>query len=97
MADFKGKTIINLEILNAEEKSIRDIQKLSDNLQLTSYDQSNGLIKVALEFPNSADLRQQIFEYAVNEKWVLLEMSRHKASLEDVFRDLTIEGGSANE
>ena len=97
MADFKGKTIINLEILNAEEKSIRDIQKLSDDLRLTSYDQLNGSIKTALEFPNSADLRQQIFEYAVNEKWVLLEMSRHKASLEDVFRDLTIEGGSANE
>ncbi len=97
MADFKGRTRINLEILNAGEDSVRGIQNLSPSLKMTEIDvRKGGSIQTALEFPNTEDFRQQIFEYAVREKWVLLEMSRHKASLEDVFRNLTVEGGSAN-
>jgi len=92
MADFKGRTRIQLELKNAAEESIRRITSISDVLSLEELSARNGSTSVALEFPNSVDLRQPIFEYAVSEKWTLLEMSRHKASLEDVFRNLTVEG-----
>ncbi len=36
-----------------------------------------------------ADLRREIFKVAVDNKWVLLELARESASLEDVFRSLT--------
>jgi ABC-2 type transport system ATP-binding protein len=51
---------------------------------------------VKLDYPNAIDPRQDIFNYALDSKWIILEISREKTSLEDVFRQLTIEGGEAN-
>jgi len=42
------------------------------------------------------DPREDLFKYAIKSKWTILEMSPQKATLEDIFRTLTIER-SANE
>ena len=43
------------------------------------------------------DLRESVFNAAVKNKWVILEMQRKLASLEDIFRHLTIESENTNE
>ena len=96
MSDFKGKTRLTLELKNATEVSVKKVQSFQDGILLSKYEEKDENVFVVLEYPNSIDPRQDIFKYAVKNKWVVLEMSRHKTSLEDVFRNLTIEGGTNN-
>ena len=42
-----------------------------------------------VECAQGTDLREKLFRLAVENGWVLLEMRREQASLEDVFRQLT--------
>lgn len=94
MSDFKGKTRLILELKNATEESISKIQSVNSEISLADIKTQGDSIVASLEYPNSLDPRQNIFDYALENKWTILEMSRHKTSLEDVFRNLTIEGGA---
>ena len=93
MSDFEGKTRLRLELLNADEESVRAVQSFNSGILLTDFTRDEELTTAVLEYPNSLDPRPDIFKYAVKHKWVVLEMSRHKSSLEDLFRKITIEGG----
>ena len=94
MSDFKGKTRLTLELRNATEDSVKNVQSFQDNILLSEFDQKNDIVRAVLEYPNEIDPREEIFKHAVKSKWTVLEMSRHKTSLEEVFRNLTIEGGN---
>ena len=94
MSDFKGKTRLTLELKNATEESVRKVQSFQDSILLTQYEVKGDSVTAVLEYPNKVDPREEIFRYAVKNKWTVLEMSRHKTSLEEVFRTLTIEGGN---
>ena len=48
-----------------------------------------GAHTFAIDGEAKNDLRKQLFRAAVDNKWVLLELTREAASLEDVFRNLT--------
>ena len=48
---------------------------------------------LSLEYDRESDPRADIFNYAKSSGWVILEMSPYRVQLEDVFRDLTVEGG----
>jgi ABC-type uncharacterized transport system ATPase subunit len=48
-----------------------------------------GTIKLTIECTKGKDLREQLFRMAVENDWVLLEMQKEQASLEDIFRQLT--------
>ncbi len=50
---------------------------------------SEGISDFKLEVFKGADPREEIFRLCVDNKLILLEMSREEISLEDVFRDLT--------
>ena len=45
--------------------------------------------QISIEYSKSNDPRSDIFKYAVNKKWVILEMVATKQNLEDIFRNLT--------
>lgn len=94
MSGFKGKTRLILELKNATEESISKIKSVNSEISLADIKTQGDSIVASLEYPNSLDPRQNIFDYALENKWTILEMSRHKTSLEDVFRNLTIEGGA---
>ena len=51
--------------------------------------QKNGDIEAALKVDAGADLREQLFDIAVTNKWKILESSPSSFTLEDVFRKLT--------
>ena len=49
---------------------------------------------LSIEYDRDADPREAIFNHAKVSDWVILEMSPYRVQLEDVFRDLTVEGGA---
>ena len=51
-----------------------------------------GRVRVTLEAITEEDLRPKIFSVARDNNWMLWELHRERASLEQVFRDLTSEG-----
>jgi gliding motility-associated transport system ATP-binding protein len=51
--------------------------------------ESNGVVRYHVDAPRGSDLREQIFQAAVKQGWVLLELRRETRSFEDVFRELT--------
>ncbi len=49
----------------------------------------NSVYKFSVRAQKGVDIRESIFRICVQEQWVLLEMSRHTTSLEEVFHKLT--------
>lgn len=93
MSGFRGKTVVSLELMNATEDSVRNMTSVIKGASVAQVASANGVLQTRIEYPNEIDLRKDIFEYAVRSGWIIMEMSRHKVSLEDIFRTLTVEGG----
>jgi ABC-2 type transport system ATP-binding protein len=94
MTGFKGKTVLTLELLKATEETIRALPAHVSQVTVTESALQGQVWLVKMEFPNTIDPRPSLFDYAVKSGWCIVEMSRHKVSLEDVFRVLTVEGGA---
>jgi len=93
MADFQGKTKLTLEITDTTKDAVGDLNKEFAELEVTNIGKNKENVTATLEYPNYKDYRKDIFTHAVKNHWSILEMSRHKTSLEDLFRNLTVEGG----
>ncbi|RKY51037.1 MAG: ABC transporter [Candidatus Neomarinimicrobiota bacterium] len=91
MSSFKGFTRLHLEIEGV--MNARDLTDIHEKIKLADSQTLNGMTKVVIEYPNTLDLRKDVFQYAVKKGWTLLEMNRHRISLEDMFRILTVEEG----
>ncbi|MBN2280810.1 MAG: ATP-binding cassette domain-containing protein [Candidatus Marinimicrobia bacterium] len=96
MSSFQGHTQLELELLNASDEDIHNIVTVNESITISTIEKKEALKYVKLEYPNTIDPREIIFDYANRKNWKILEMSRHKVSLEDVFRNLTVEGGAAD-
>jgi ABC-2 type transport system ATP-binding protein len=97
MAKFRGDTILELELRNADKENISGLTAIDDKIKLVEIDAGKIESRVKLEYPNTVDPREDIFEFAVENNWKILEMSRSRSSLEDVFRKLTVDQGGSNE
>jgi len=89
-SSFQGKEQIYLELKAPFEdvetklanlENVEKVEKIASN--------GNGLKKFTVECAKGVDLREEVFRLAVENHWVLLEMRKEQASLEDVFRELT--------
>lgn len=60
-----------------------------------SAESVNGRVRVRLEAPAGRELRPEIFQLASSSGWVLWELRREKANLEQLFRELTTGPGGA--
>jgi ABC-2 type transport system ATP-binding protein len=96
MAGFRGKAQLLLEVKNASEASISELEMRFPALHIQERKLKDGGGIIQLEYPTGQDLREKIFGYAVESGWTVLEMSRRQAQLEDVFRSLTMEEGGAH-
>jgi hypothetical protein len=54
-------------------------------------DEVDGRTRVTLDATAADDLRPKIFEVAKSSDWTLWELHRERASLEQVFRNLTVD------
>ena len=92
ITDAKGMTKLSLEIQGADENEIQDMKAVIPSLNITSVQKNDNSILVSIEYANTGDCRKDVFEYAVNNNWTILEMTASKRNLEDIFRNLTQDG-----
>lgn len=84
-----GASSLELEVKAAPE-TVRAILSTIDDIDaMEMHSENENLTRVKLETKNGADIREAIFYAFAEEKCPLLEMKTAKASLEDIFMELT--------
>jgi len=94
MSSFMGNTKLTLEIKNAQDESVKALTEKIPALSLIDSTTRNGNQLLHLEYPKDKDPREELFQYAIDSKWVVTEMSPHSIDLESIFRTLTMEDSS---
>ena len=92
MSSFKGNTLLNLEVRNANDNTLNDLSVAFPNMDVTKVEQKKDYHLIQLEYEQEVDPREDLFNYAVSSGWVILKMTPTTTDLEDVFRKLTMEG-----
>jgi ABC-2 type transport system ATP-binding protein len=93
MSNFKGNVLLNMEIKGASSESVEHIQAKLPSVKFISINETNTVQQVQFEYGKDQDPREDLFSYAVDNNWSILKMNPHTTNLEDIFRDLTTEGG----
>ena len=88
MGDFMGNVLLNMEIKGATTESIEHIQAVLPSVKYISLNESKGIQSVQFEYGKDKDPREDLFK----NKWSILKMNPRTTNLEDIFRDLTMEG-----
>lgn len=89
-SSFQGQEQIYIELkapfddVEAKLANLENVEKVEEILS-----NGAGLKKFTVQCAKGVDLREKLFRLAVENNWVLLEMRKEQASLEDVFRQLT--------
>lgn len=84
----KGGETISLE-LSAKQSPLEEIKKLSGVKEVIEKKIENNYYQY--EILSERDIRENIFDTAVNKGWKILELHKRSTSLEDIFRELTRE------
>lgn len=94
LEDGRGRTRYHVEVEG--EGALEALRRLPgvENCEGRAV---NGRTRAEIEGAEGQELRPEIFKLAAAEGWVLWELGREQASLEQVFRELTadVEGGVA--
>ena len=85
----KGKADLKLEVSNADENDIRDMKATIPSIDIKNISKEDSFTRINIEFPSNGDPREDIFKYAVDKNWVILEMVTSKQNLEDIIRKMT--------
>ena len=93
---FRGGELLTLDIKVNVENAMTDLfPKLKAFPQVTTLDYQpldESIHRFTMNLPKGTDIREELFRLAVNERWVILEMHREEASLEEIFHKLTLGG-----
>lgn len=84
-----GASSLELEVKAAPEAARAILSTIDDIDAMEMHSENENLTRVKLETKNGADIREAIFYAFAEEKCPLLEMKTAKASLEDIFMELT--------
>ena len=84
-----GASSLELEVKAAPETARVILSTIDDIDAMEIHSENENLTRVKLETKNGADIREAIFYAFAEEKCPLLEMKTAKASLEDIFMELT--------
>ena len=91
--EFQGAETLTLEIKAIVENPLEQISpKLRGIGSVNSVEllsQKDSISQFELHIEKGADIREAVFQLAVSEGWVVLEMHRKSTSLEEVFHKLT--------
>ena len=94
MTGFMGNVLLTMEVKGAKVDSIKHIQATLPNVKLVSHVKNKSIYTLQLEYDSNKDPREDIFKYAVKNKWTVLKMSPKTTDLEAIFRDLTTNGAA---
>ena len=78
-----------LSTVNADENDIRDMKATIPSIDIKNISKEDSYTAINIEFAGKGDPREEIFKYAVDKNWIILEMVTSKQNLEDIFRKLT--------
>ena len=92
MSNFRGNTLLNLDVKNANENSLKDLSVAIPNLNVVNVEEKSDRHILQMEYAQDVDPREDLFNYAVSSGWVILKMTPTTTDLEDIFRKLTTEG-----
>ena len=92
ITNSQGNTSLSMELLNANKETFEEMKAVIPSVNCVGFNQKENSSVVTIEYPNQNDPRKEIFDYAVDKNWVILEMKTKESNLEDVFRDLTVKG-----
>ena len=84
-----GASSLELEVKAGPETARAILSTIDDIDAMEMHSENENLTRVKLETKNGADIREAIFYAFAEEKCPLLEMKTAKASLEDIFMELT--------
>jgi ABC-2 type transport system ATP-binding protein len=84
-------------VVEAEGQEVRESLAQVNGVTSHSAEQVNGRVRVHLEAAGEEELRPAIFALARERGWTLWELHRERASMEQLFRALTVEEGSEGE
>lgn len=84
-----GASSLELEVKAAPETARTILSTIDDINTMEMHIENENLTRVKLETKNGADIREAVFYAFAEEKCPLLEMKTAKASLEDIFMELT--------
>ena len=84
-----GASSLELEVKAAPETVRAILSTIDDINTMEMHIENENLTRVKLETKNGADIREAVFYAFAEEKCPLLEMKTAKASLEDIFMELT--------
>ncbi len=93
MSNFKGRTQLTMEVKNATEENLNVLGEKVKGINILNVEKNSSGHHISLDYEQTVDPREDLFKYALKSKWTILEMSPHRANLEDIFRTLTVEGG----
>ena len=91
MSSFKGNTLLNLEVRNANDNTLNDLSVAFPDMDVAKVEEKKDYHLIQLEYDQEVDPREDLFNYAVSSGWVILKMTPTTTDLEDVFRKLTME------
>ena len=90
---FHSSESVSLELKASVPNAMTDIYpkiKALPGVESVEYGTADGDVhRFSVFSAQGVDIREALFQQAVSEKWVLLEMSRKATSLEEVFHKLT--------
>ena len=92
-SNYQNKSRLILSLIAPEQEIPEILQAVPEIQLISSTEKANDELEVILEYDIKEDKRKEIYQYIKSREWILLEMSRDRVSLEDVFRNLTVEGG----
>ena len=91
MSNFRGNTLLNLEVKNATDSSLKDLSVAVPNMNVVNVEERTGRHIIQIEYGQEVDPREDLFNYAVRSGWAILKMTPTTTDLEDIFRKLTTE------
>lgn len=86
-ANSQGNVIVHVEIKGKKSDILDKVSTISGVKGIRADDEKGQFV---VESEKETDVRESIFQCAVDNNWVLLGMNQYKTSLEDVFRELTV-------
>lgn len=84
----KGGETITLELI-AKQNPINDLKQIAEIKEINEIKIEDNLYQY--EIISANDIREAIFDTAVNKGWKIRDLHRRATSLEDIFRELTKE------
>lgn len=85
---FAGESEIHLEIKGGED-AVRSALGALENAALAETACENGVVRATLRPENGADIREAVFRACAKANLPILEMHTERASLEEIFLELT--------